>query len=81
MVDPFYTSALTKLVYGTHQIIPQGTEFNLAFDTSRSMSLAGLQMGPGERLLFSCVGPSGNADLCPFTAPQLALVGERRERA
>ena len=73
-------TARCKLTIGGFDVVPAGTEWNLAFDASRrTLMLAGLELGPGEGVGFRVECPS-LAGLEPdYWAPAVTVVGSRKE--
>ncbi|MFA6118124.1 MAG: hypothetical protein WC729_29325 [Sphingomonas sp.] len=69
-----------SLQHGNHHIVPQDTEFNVAFDAaSRSIDMNGLMLQSGDRVLFKMRTPAAIAGDTARVAPHLALEAVRRE--
>ena len=80
VVDPILYPMPCQLSHNTTRIIPQGTEFNAAFDYARrTLRLAGMELPAGDRLNFSMESPNVVGGDYYYRAPHVTIVGNRKE--
>jgi hypothetical protein len=70
-----------RLTHEGHEVIPEGTDFNMAFDLcSRSLPMGGAVLEKSKRLIFSMAVPSGTGFTAPDAwMPTVGLIGTRQE--
>jgi hypothetical protein len=79
------TTAPCQMVLNGVDIIPPGTEFNMAFDYARrSLSLESLVLDSGKRIAFRMKMPYNDAyvqgsSIPEYWAPAVSIVGSRKE--
>jgi hypothetical protein len=78
--DHLAAIAPMRLSYQGSEIIPEGTDFNAAFDLpTRSLPMAGMVLDKGKRLMFSMPTPSWAAGTFNGWMPTLGFLANRQE--